>query len=69
KDIPPYKKGYHWADADVTQAAGFMKRLYEDREFYESIAENAERYVAEKLNMERSTRIVKERVKDIRKKL
>ncbi|MGN0408637.1 MAG: glycosyltransferase family 4 protein [Bacteroides sp.] len=69
KDIPPYKKGYHWADADVTQAAGFMKRLYEDREFYESIAKNAKRYVAEKLNMERSTRIVKERVEDIRKKL
>lgn len=69
KDIPPYKKGYHWADADVTKAAGFMKRLYEDSEFYESIAENAKRYVAQKLNMERSTRIVKERVENIRKKL
>lgn len=69
RDIPPYKKGYHWADADVMQAAGFMKRLYEDKEFYQSISDNARRYVAEKLNMERSTGILKSRLADIRKSL
>lgn len=68
KDIPPYKKGYHWADADIAQAAGYMKRLYEDKEFYQSIADNAAEYVAKRLNMERSTGIIKERVQDIRKK-
>ena len=69
KDIPPYKKGYHWADADVDEAAGFMERLYSDRDFYDSIAENGARYVRESLNMERSTKIVKERVENIRRKL
>lgn len=69
RDIPPYKKGYHWADADIAQAAGFMKRLYEDEEFYRSIANNAKRYVASRLNMERSTGIVKERLENIRKRV
>lgn len=69
RDIPPYKKGYHWADADIGQAAGFMKRLYEDEEFYRSIADNAKRYVASRLNMERSTGIVKERLENIRKRV
>lgn len=69
RDIPPYKKGYHWADADIAQAAGFMRRLYEDEEFYQNIADNAKRYVASRLNMERSTGIVKERLENIRKRV
>lgn len=67
RDIPPYKKGYHWADANVGQAAEYMKRLYEDRDFYESIVQNGRRCVAKRLNMERSTRIVKERLEKIRR--
>lgn len=69
EDIPPYKKGYHWADADIPQAAGFMRRLYEDKKFYNSIAVNARSYVTSRLNMERSTLILKERVENIRKRL
>ena len=69
RDIPPYKKGYHWADADIAQAAGFMRRLYEDEEFYQNIADNAKRYVASRLNMERTTGIVKERLENIRKRV
>jgi hypothetical protein len=44
-----------------------MKRLYEDRDFYESIVQNGRRCVAKRLNMERSTRIVKERLEKIRR--
>lgn len=69
RDIPPYKRGYHWADADIAQAAGFMRRLYEDEEFYQNIADNAKRYVASRLNMERSTGIIKERLESIRKRV
>ena len=66
QDLPPFKKGYKWADADIDQASGYMKRLYEDKAFYEKIALNAKLYVADKLNMKRSVGIVRERINDIR---
>ena len=69
EDIPPYRKGSRWAQPDVGQAAGYMRRLYEDEEFYQNIADNAKRYVASRLNMERSTGIVKERLENIRKRV
>lgn len=62
KDMLPFKKGYKWAEADTDCAAGFMKRLVDDKEFYDIIKCNALEYVHSKLNMERSTGIVKERL-------
>ena len=34
KDYPPFKKGYRWAEADSDHAASFMRRLFDDKEFY-----------------------------------
>ncbi len=62
KDMLPFKKGYKWAEADTDCAAGFMKRLVDDKGFYDIIKCNALEYVHSKLNMERSTGIVKERL-------
>ena len=65
KDIPPFKKEYRWADADVNQAAEFMKRLYEDKEYYQGISKRAEQYVRERLSMDRSVKIVEDRLQEI----
>ncbi len=65
EDLPPFKKGYHWADADINQTAEYMKKLYEDKEFYNKIKVNAKEYVSKRLSMERSTQIVKERLSKI----
>lgn len=62
KDMLPFKKGYKWAEADTDCAALFMKRLVDDKEFYDIIKCNALEYVHNKLNMERSMGIVKERL-------
>lgn len=65
KDMGPFKKGNHWADPDVSEAAGFMKKLYEDKDFYDRIAENAETYIRQKLSMEQATEIIKKRTSEI----
>ena len=65
EDIPPFKKGYRWADADINQAAGYMKRLYEDKAFYQEIKDNAYKYVRKRLSMERSAKIVADRISEI----
>lgn len=62
KDYPPFKKGYRWAEADSDHAASFMRRLFDDKEFYGIIKSNAHEYVREKLSMERSSAFVRDRL-------
>lgn len=68
KNAPPFKKGYHWAEADTDMAADFMKRLVEDEGYYDIMKNNALQYVNEKLNMERSVKVVRDRLEEIYKK-
>ena len=65
KDLPPFKKGYQWADADIDQAAFYMKKLYEEPAFYAHIKEAAAVYVRERLSMQRSADLVRKRLKEI----
>ncbi len=65
KDMPPFKKGYKWADADIDQAAEYMKKLYEDKDFYESIKIKASSYIKKHLSMDRSVKLVNSRLKEI----
>ena len=60
-----FRKGYRWADADISEAAGFMKKLYEDRGFAESISKKAKAYIEDKLSMETSVNLVKNRISEI----
>ena len=62
KDIPPFKKGYRWAEADKDQAAVYMRRLFDDKEFYDIIKANACAHVKEKLSMEKCAETVKNRM-------
>lgn len=49
----PYRKGSRWADADITQAAQYLKRLFEDREYYEKLREKAMCRIREELSVKR----------------
>ena len=65
KSVPPYEKGIRWANANVEHAAFYMKKLYQDREFYNQLADKAQKYVAEKLEMEKAVKLVQNRIKEI----
>lgn len=69
EDLPPFKAGNRWADPDIGQAAGYMKKLYEDEEFYREIAEKAKRYAEETLSMERAASLMQDRLKEIYREL
>ena len=65
KDIPPFKKGYHWADADTDMAASYMKRLYGDHAFYEDKKKRALEHIRQKLGIQRSVALMEDRLKQI----
>jgi glycosyltransferase involved in cell wall biosynthesis len=65
RDIGVYKKGSRWAEPDEEQAAGYMRRLYEDREFGRTLAEKAREHIEEALNTERIAARMRERIEEI----
>jgi len=65
KDQGPYKAGNRWADPDIGQAAGYLRKLYEDEKFRRLIADNAREYIKEKLSPERAVALMKQRIIEI----
>lgn len=62
-----YKKGAKWAEANIDTAAAYMKRLLEDRAYYEGLSKAAKEYTAVKLGMENAVSGITERIAQIRK--
>lgn len=54
KNIGPYKKGNRWAEANIHSASLYMKRLYEDEEYYKMKSIYGKKYVCEKLSGEKA---------------
>lgn len=50
KKIGPYEKGNRWADSDIKMAAEHMKKLYNDKAYYDMIKQNAQDYIRKHLN-------------------
>lgn len=65
KDSPPYKKGSVWADPDVIQAARYMRRLYQDKDYYDQLRTKAQAYILDKLSMENAVNRLEKRVREI----
>lgn len=65
KDTPPYKKGARWAEPDITQAARYMRKLYKDPAYYNTIREKAKDYIRIKLSMKQAADLIRKRVEEI----
>lgn len=65
KDIFPYEKGQRWAEANIQQAAEYMKRLFNDASYYENIKETAQSYIVDKLSMNQAVEKVNTRINKI----
>ena len=68
KSVGPYEKGNCWADADTDHAAAYMKRLVEDKEYYERIGKNAKKRIEHQLSFGNAAEIMKDRLKKIYEK-
>ena len=65
RDYGVFRKGNWWADASVDEAAGYMKTLYENREFGQELAERARKHIQEVLSMEQAIERIRDRVSEI----
>ena len=60
-----YKKGNHWADPNIDEAADYMVKLYKDKKYYNKLKENAKKYIEENLSMKNSSKIIEKRIDEI----
>ncbi len=51
KDYGPYKKGMTWAEPDIADAAAGMKKLAEDKAYYQSLSEAGKRKMREEFSV------------------
>lgn len=65
KNMSPYPKGSKWADADTGEAAEYMKKLYEDKAFYNSKVTKAKTYIEQKLSKEAAGKRICDRISEI----
>ncbi|MEA5093468.1 MAG: glycosyltransferase [Sedimentibacter saalensis] len=65
KDYGVFKKGNRWADPNIGQAAMFMRKLYEDKAFYNSISLEAQNYIKNNLNIKKASKAIQNRINDI----
>lgn len=67
EDMGLFKKGNRWADADVDQAAMYMRKLYEEPEYCRELAARAEAFAKEHLSEGRAQSIIQGRIQAIYK--
>ena len=65
QDSPPYRKGTHWAHPDEACAAQWMRQLYEDKDFRETLCGNARQFLGSSLSQERAAQRIKARLDEL----
>ena len=65
EDLWMFKKGNRWADADVSQAAEYMRKLYDDPEYGMQMAQRAKKHITECLSMQRAVSLINAQVERI----
>lgn len=65
KETPPYDKGIRWADPNIDTAAEYMKRLADDREYYNILKDKGRQYIAEKLGLQQAVSKIMDRIHTI----
>lgn len=66
EDSGPYEKGTHWAEADVEEAAGLMRFVYQNRDAAEALGRQAAVDISEALNPQRTSDEIATRVRELR---
>lgn len=62
ENIGLFKKGNHWANANVEQAATFMRKLYEEPEYHQMMSKQAKTHIEDRLSMEQAVNIINDRI-------
>lgn len=62
KEIGPYIPGNYWAEANTDEAAFYMKKLYEEPDYYEEKKKKAKKYIDEKLALKNISNIIETRI-------
>lgn len=65
KDLGPYTKGNHWADANVEQASQHMVDIYNDRKRARTIAQNAHEHISEMYSPSKTGHAMHQRLREI----
>lgn len=66
KDYPPYHKGNHWARPDEDEAAGYMRRLFDDREYGKELARKAKARLETKNTPQKAAEIILKRLQELK---
>jgi len=66
KDIGPYRKGDEWVDADIEQAAHYMRQIYYKKNVRETAGQQGEAYVQEYLDPVSIGKMINKRFEQIR---
>ncbi|MOA48324.1 hypothetical protein D3C78_1710530 [compost metagenome] len=61
-DYGPYKAYQLWADPDIQEAALYMKRLVNDKDFYRRVAEAGQKQIRENYSPEAVGNLIKNRL-------
>lgn len=62
EDLGLFKKGNHWADPSVEQAASYMRHLYKNPEYCIELSKRAQDYVNTQLSMKRAVDAINSRI-------
>ncbi len=65
KQIGNYEKGNRWADADIGQAAEYMRRLWQEPQYYSEHKERAMSFVREHFNEKMIGKMIAGRINEI----
>jgi GT2 family glycosyltransferase/glycosyltransferase involved in cell wall biosynthesis len=66
RDVPPYGRGFHWAEPSVEHAVRHLRWVYEHREKARALGERARRDVEDRLSIEAAGRRIANRLAQIR---
>lgn len=65
RDYGPFKKGNRWAEPNLEQVAENMKRMFENKDYRQLIAEKGIKFVEKKLNLENVTKSIIGNIEEI----
>ena len=60
-----YKAYQKWAEPDIDDAAEYMKKLLSNKDYYNSLKENAEEFIRSEFSVDKSAEAIKKRISEI----